>query len=312
MYTVKQCKKCWCDFIPSHYKQEQCHECLWHPCPVCWWPRIRLTTECCSKKCAAHLKSTKAKEWRIIKYKDRLCPICWKHIDSIKTNRETCWSWECRFKLAKQKELIKNKILLCKRCGKEFISVNNNKYCEYCQHWRSCPICWKKIKRWRDDTCSRKCSNIYKQQLYWELYKEYAKKMHTEEAKKKAAIWRKWRPNIKNRWPHYKLRWENNPWRKWWWTTKWRRWYMQSKEYKRLIKEVYERDNFTCQICHKVWWMLNCHHIRTYDYYPELRYDKNNLITLCEECHKMCHSKWHWTHWAKETFSILCNMYYGL
>lgn len=50
---------------------------------------------------------------------------------------------------------------------------------------------------------------------------------------------------------------------------------------------VYERDNWTCQTCGKRGVELNAHHIKEWANYPELRYDLNNGVTLCVECHKL-------------------------
>jgi len=58
---------------------------------------------------------------------------------------------------------------------------------------------------------------------------------------------------------------------------------------KRLSYETFKRDNFTCQECGKVGCKLHCHHIKHWKDYPNLRFDKENLITLCEECHMNIH-----------------------
>ncbi len=57
------------------------------------------------------------------------------------------------------------------------------------------------------------------------------------------------------------------------------------KEYKKWRTAVYERDSYTCQCCGKQGGRLNAHHINQFSDYPELRYDINNGITLCEDCH---------------------------
>ena len=51
-------------------------------------------------------------------------------------------------------------------------------------------------------------------------------------------------------------------------------------------KAVFERDNFVCQNCGKRGNRLQAHHIRGYAQYPELRWDVDNGLTLCVDCHK--------------------------
>jgi len=65
----------------------------------------------------------------------------------------------------------------------------------------------------------------------------------------------------------------------------------QSLEYKKWRKDVYRRDNYTCQLCDKIGGMLNAHHIRKWSEYPKLRFDINNGITYCEKCHIKIHEE---------------------
>lgn len=53
--------------------------------------------------------------------------------------------------------------------------------------------------------------------------------------------------------------------------------------------EVKVRDNWTCQICHDRNSKLNSHHIKSFKYFPNDRFDIDNGITLCVECHKWIH-----------------------
>jgi hypothetical protein len=60
-----------------------------------------------------------------------------------------------------------------------------------------------------------------------------------------------------------------------------------SFEYKEWRMKVFIRDSFTCQSCRLVGIYLEPHHIKSFAYYPKLRFETNNGITLCKECHKL-------------------------
>ncbi|WP_343336983.1 hypothetical protein TPELB_21200 [Terrisporobacter petrolearius] len=53
---------------------------------------------------------------------------------------------------------------------------------------------------------------------------------------------------------------------------------------------VLRRDNYTCQCCDKHGVYLNAHHLNGYHWDKEHRYDVNNGVTLCGDCHKEFHS----------------------
>lgn len=57
---------------------------------------------------------------------------------------------------------------------------------------------------------------------------------------------------------------------------------------------VFERDNFTCQHCgyqNTHGDFLNAHHIQRWNDAPDLRFDVDNGLTLCRDCHKREHGK---------------------
>lgn len=61
-------------------------------------------------------------------------------------------------------------------------------------------------------------------------------------------------------------------------------------EYKPWRKSVYERDIYTCQCCgDSKGGNLNAHHLDSWDWCKELRFDINNGITLCNICHDDFH-----------------------
>lgn len=65
--------------------------------------------------------------------------------------------------------------------------------------------------------------------------------------------------------------------------------FRRTPEYIKWRKAVYERDDYTCQICGKRGGTLNAHHIKHFAKNKDLRTDINNGITLCEDCHKAIH-----------------------
>ena len=71
---------------------------------------------------------------------------------------------------------------------------------------------------------------------------------------------------------------------------------------------IYERDNHTCQCCGKRGGTLNAHHMANWADNPELRYDTDNGITLCEKCHKAFHKIYTYFHTtAIQTEAFLTN-----
>lgn len=61
----------------------------------------------------------------------------------------------------------------------------------------------------------------------------------------------------------------------------------------KIRKQVYKRDNYTCQICYKKDIIINAHHIIPFRYFnlPEKANLLDNLITLCKKCHAKEDSK---------------------
>lgn len=67
--------------------------------------------------------------------------------------------------------------------------------------------------------------------------------------------------------------------------------YRKTKEYIEWRAQVFERDNFQCQICGQIGGTLNAHHIKEFSKYEGLRYEVGNGVTLCEACHRELHKK---------------------
>lgn len=69
-------------------------------------------------------------------------------------------------------------------------------------------------------------------------------------------------------------------------------------------KEVYKRDDHTCQVCGKKNIRCIAHHIMGYKKYPLLRYEVMNGITLCYSCHKKFHDEF-----GKSNFPNIVRIY---
>lgn len=60
-----------------------------------------------------------------------------------------------------------------------------------------------------------------------------------------------------------------------------------SLRYKNWRSAVFERDNWTCQECGKRGIYIEAHHLKPFSLYSEIRFDLNNGITLCRNCHSL-------------------------
>lgn len=69
-----------------------------------------------------------------------------------------------------------------------------------------------------------------------------------------------------------------------------------SEEWKDAVKEVWKRDNATCQLCGKSQndnrnCKFHIHHLYSFADYKHIRSNPDNLVLLCRECHLFVHSK---------------------
>jgi hypothetical protein len=70
----------------------------------------------------------------------------------------------------------------------------------------------------------------------------------------------------------------------------------QSMDFKIWRREVFKKDNYTCQHCGTKYIKksppnLHPHHIMAFAKYPELRFEVSNGITLCVDCHSRVHGR---------------------
>lgn len=75
--------------------------------------------------------------------------------------------------------------------------------------------------------------------------------------------------------------------------------------------KVYERDNYTCQTCglkEEVSGNLNAHHLDGWHWCKERRFDIDNGITLCVDCHKSFHREYGRGNNTREQFEEFAQM----
>ncbi len=62
--------------------------------------------------------------------------------------------------------------------------------------------------------------------------------------------------------------------------------FRKSLAYIKWRVSVFERDDYTCQICKQKGGRLNADHIKPFAYFHKLRLSLENGRTLCESCHR--------------------------
>lgn len=170
-----------------------------------------------------------------------------------------------------------------------------------------CSVCGNEIERekgqadkWDVYFCSNKCRSKYQAQNRKGKNNSRYNRVKTvcEWCNKKFETWPSIKDKVKfcskkcrNDWQSHMMSGERHPnWKGGVSEKRSKDWV--SREYKEWRKKVFERDNYTCQICgDNTGGNLNAHHIKSYRDYPELRYEVSNGMTLCEFCHVEVHSK---------------------
>lgn len=59
--------------------------------------------------------------------------------------------------------------------------------------------------------------------------------------------------------------------------------------YIRWADHVRRRDHFTCVICGRKGVAVNSHHLNAWASFPDERYDVDNGVCLCQDCHNEFH-----------------------
>lgn len=244
-------------------------KCLCKFCKISFWiipSEIKKGRKFCSRMC--FYKWNRGKNSFRYKKIKRICEVCKKEFlvipATIKKHGGKYCSNKCKgisytgreAPWAKKKHSLATRKKMSER-GKGKNNANYGNY--HSSSIRICKVCNKKfrvrnsrIKKGEGLYCSKKCEGIGKRGLY---------------AGKNSPNWKGGVTPV------------NELIRK-------------STKYLEWRKSIFERDNYTCQNCNahsgngKAIY-LEAHHIKSFAKYPELRFDVNNGITLCFDCHNL-------------------------
>lgn len=161
--------------------------------------------------------------------------------------------------------------LKCSKCGIDYISQTHNKTLCYSCDKSNCKVCGKVFTPhiWSMGFyCSKSCERIGR--VPPTLTCEWCKKEFTQKRGHHNKYCSKSCKGEASRVPTREKR--------------------SGYQYKKWVTSVYQRDNYTCQKCGAVG-MIHAHHIKQWKDYPELRYEINNGITLCQDCHSIEHGR---------------------
>lgn len=79
-------------------------------------------------------------------------------------------------------------------------------------------------------------------------------------------------------------------------------------EYISWRRQVFNRDNYTCQHCgDSKGGNLNAHHKNSRDMYPQEKYVVDNGITLCDKCHRNFHHIYGYGHNTQQQYEEWSN-----
>ena len=182
---------------------------------------------------------------------------------------------------------------ICKQCNKEY--KNGAKESNFCS--RKCLGLWngkrekgKNNPRWQNNKVRVKCDYCGKEKILIPYYIEnYKHHFCNKDCHKK---WQLEYGEKGEKHPNYK---DNK-------TKREREQGRRIEGYSRWVKNVYERDNYTCQITGKRGGDLEVHHLNNYSEYKEERMDVNNGVTLSKKIHKLFHHIYGYRHNTKEQF----------
>lgn len=226
-------------------------------------------TKYCSRACSNTAKKTTQCGENNPNYRggrEGICSVCGESFPNYSARRRTC-SKDCYGQIRKKPRAPRQISFLdqcgfrwctCIKCGKRFQYHSSAK--------RHCPKCNAPgIYYKRCATCKKEFSTVAKRQIYCGMECRNS----SISARQKGEKSHRWKGGLTR--PDMLMR--------------------GTKEYKAWRKAVYDRDDYTCQLCFERGGKLAAHHIREYAKHPELRLLIGNGITLCWPCHRSIKDK---------------------
>ena len=187
----------------------------------------------------------------------------------------------CKECMSKHEKQIRVYELTCENCGEKFTATNKRaRYCSKCRYKEQ----GKKISGHNHPKYNGgkivKCDNCGRE-LHITL-SEYKNHKHHFCSKE-----------CYGKWKRVQVQGENNPAYKPELTDEYRQQYIEDKRVGSKMdewrKQVFERDNYTCQHCGKETHNNRVHHKDGYNWCIDRRHDVDNGVTLCKECHDEFH-----------------------
>lgn len=253
------------------------------------------------KRCQS-CASKKTRSNRPKKTIETTCNYCGKsfHVkpSQIKSGRGKSCSVKCKGKYLSSQESKKCE-LKCKRCGNSFFIIQSLKTkVKYCSrqchnppHFSNCLNCDKEFRFSPSSNqvyCSKKCADtsaekkITSQQNHAHMMADPIKKKNWLAGIKRRSNDPKWQnsPHFQKGKDHPAYKGNNRK------TDE--AIHKQRYKYVTWRKSVYTRDDFTCQKCGATK-NLHAHHIKPWAKYPKFRYNVDNGLTVCRNCHGKIH-----------------------
>ena len=306
---MKKCKTCGeLKFISDFYKDNGKKDGYKTQCKTCIYSKAKLKHSLVCLECGKEF-TTKNKKQKFCSIecknnhnnKEILCDYCGKSIKipkfKIKKSDYHFCSTECHYKWNSSNNTEE---VLCDYCGKS-IKLIKSKIKKSVHHFcsRECMRKWNLGKNNPNynseevlcDYCG-KLIKLKKSRIERSDYHFCSNECHSKwnSENRKGENHYNWNPNLTD----------------------------EDRQDRRLIegyndcrKQVFERDNYTCQITGIKGGKLVMHHLNSYNSDKEHRTDVNNCITLLKEVHKLFHKEYGYGNNTKEQFEEFKHRYHN-